>query len=70
MSVWAVINHLGLERLPLSFPHGWLGRWCIGPAHHALHHRNPCVHYGLFFTFWDRWLGTEHPGYLQSEPGR
>jgi sterol desaturase/sphingolipid hydroxylase (fatty acid hydroxylase superfamily) len=65
MSSWAVINHLGLERLPVSFPHAWLGRWFIGPAHHALHHRQPRVHYGLYFTFWDRWLGTEHPGYLR-----
>lgn len=68
MSVWAVVNHLGLERLPGSFPHGWLGRWFIGPAHHALHHRDPGVHYGLYFTFWDRWFGTEHPGYLRP-PG-
>lgn len=70
MSVWAVINHLGLERLPVSFPHAWLGRWFIGPAHHALHHRNPGVHYGLYFTFWDRWLGSEHPGYLQLSASR
>jgi len=66
MSSWAVINHLGLERLPLSFPHRWLGWWFIGPAHHALHHRQARVHYGLYFTFWDRWLGTEHPDYLRS----
>ena len=66
MSSWAVVNHLGLEQLPVSFPHGWLGRWFIGPAHHALHHRQPKVHFGLYFTFWDHLLGTEHPEYLQS----
>ncbi|MEB3322720.1 MAG: sterol desaturase family protein [Synechococcaceae cyanobacterium] len=66
MSVWAVINHLGLDRLPVSFPHGWLGRWFIGPAHHSLHHRRQGVHFGLYFTFWDRLLGTEDPAYLQA----
>jgi sterol desaturase/sphingolipid hydroxylase (fatty acid hydroxylase superfamily) len=20
--------------------------------------------YGLYFTWWDRWMGTEHPDYL------
>jgi len=63
MSIWAVINHLGLDRLPGSFPHGWLGRWFIGPAHHSLHHEKYDVHFGLYFTFWDRFLGTEDPDY-------
>ncbi len=65
MSVWAVINHMGLERLPLSFPHGWLGRWFIGPAHHSLHHEKYDLHFGLYFTFWDRLLGTEDPAYAR-----
>ncbi|WP_036534504.1 sterol desaturase family protein [Neosynechococcus sphagnicola] len=63
MTVWAVLNHLGIERLPTSFPHHWLGRWCIGPAHHSIHHRNYTLHYGLYFTFWDKLLGTQDPNY-------
>jgi sterol desaturase/sphingolipid hydroxylase (fatty acid hydroxylase superfamily) len=63
MTVWAVLNHLGLDRLPLSFPHHWLGRWFIGPAHHSIHHLKYKVHYGLYFTFWDKWLGTGEPAY-------
>lgn len=63
MTIWAVVNHLGLDRLPLSFPHHWLGKWFIGPAHHSLHHLKYKVHYGLYFTFWDKVLGTQDPNY-------
>ncbi|MEA5467105.1 sterol desaturase family protein [Leptothoe sp. PORK10 BA2] len=65
MTVWAVVNHLGLDRLPVLFPHHWLGRWVIGPAHHSIHHRKYTLHYGLYFTFWDKLLGTDDPNYEQ-----
>lgn len=57
MTVWAVINHLGFELFP-GFPHHWLGQWFISSDHHSLHHRHYTRHYGLYFTFWDRLLGT------------
>jgi sterol desaturase/sphingolipid hydroxylase (fatty acid hydroxylase superfamily) len=63
MTVWAVLNHLGLDRLPLSFPHHWLGRWFIGPAHHSIHHLKYSMHYGLYFTFWDKLLRTQDANY-------
>lgn len=63
MTIWSVVNHLGLERLPQSFPHHWFGRWFIGPAHHSSHHLNYTVNYGLYFTFWDKILGTQDPNY-------
>jgi Delta7-sterol 5-desaturase len=66
MTIWAVVNHLGLERLPANFPHHWCGRWFIGPAHHDLHHHQTGLHYGLYFTFWDRQLGTQSPNYEQE----
>lgn len=66
MTVWAVANHLGIEQLPLSFPHDWLGKWFIGPAHHSIHHLNYTVHYGLYFTFWDTLLGTQDRNYEQK----
>ena len=67
MTVWAVLNHLGLDRLPLSFPHHFLGKWFIGPAHHSIHHLNYKFHYGLYFTFWDQLLGTQAPFYQGSD---
>lgn len=63
MTVWAVVNHLGLAELPGYFPHHWLGRWIIGPAHHSVHHTHQNKHYGLYFTFWDKLMGTEDAGY-------
>jgi sterol desaturase/sphingolipid hydroxylase (fatty acid hydroxylase superfamily) len=63
MTVWAVVNHLDLERLPATFPHHWLGRWLIGPSHHALHHRRHTVHFGLYFTHLDRLFGTQDAAY-------
>ncbi|MDJ0635088.1 MAG: sterol desaturase family protein [Xenococcaceae cyanobacterium MO_188.B29] len=57
MTVWALVNHLGFELFP-SFPHHWLGKWFISSDHHSLHHRIHTRHYGLYFTFWDRLLGT------------
>jgi Delta7-sterol 5-desaturase len=66
MTVWAVVNHLGLDRLPLNFPHHWCGRWFTGAAHHAIHHHQYNLHYGLYFTFWDRLLGTQSPRYDQE----
>jgi Delta7-sterol 5-desaturase len=66
MTVWAVLNHLGPDRLPAVFPHHWLGQWVIGPAHHSIHHLKFTVHYGLYFTFWDRLLNTQDPRYIQT----
>ncbi len=57
MTIWALINHLGFELFP-EFPHHWLGKWFISSDHHSLHHRSYTKHYGLYFTFWDRLLGT------------
>ena len=66
MSVWAIVNHVDLDHLPRHFPHHLFGRWLIGPAHHCLHHRRPGVHFGLYFTFWDRLCGTEDASYVVS----
>jgi Delta7-sterol 5-desaturase len=66
MTVWAVLNHLGLDWLPLSFPHHWLGRWFIGPAHHSIHHLKYTKHYGLYFTFWDSLLNTDDLTYTRK----
>ncbi|MEQ9484930.1 sterol desaturase family protein [Coleofasciculus sp. F4-SAH-05] len=58
MTIWAVVSHLGFELFPSSFLHHWLGKWFIGATYHSIHHRQYTVHYGLYFTFWDKLLGT------------
>lgn len=63
MTFWAVVNHLGFELFPKTFPCNWFSRWFIGPTHHLIHHRKYTVHYGLYFTFWDKLLNTHDPSY-------
>jgi sterol desaturase/sphingolipid hydroxylase (fatty acid hydroxylase superfamily) len=63
MMTWAIGNHLGIAVVPHSFLSCHLGRWFIGSAHHLVHHRKLNRHYGLYFTFWDRLLGTQDPDY-------
>ena len=57
MTIWSLVNHLGFELFP-NFPNHWLGKWFISSDHHSLHHRKYTQNYGLYFTFWDRLLGT------------
>jgi sterol desaturase/sphingolipid hydroxylase (fatty acid hydroxylase superfamily) len=66
MTAWAVLNHLGLSQLPSTFPHHWLGKWFIGPAHHSIHHLRYTKHYGLYFVFWDKLLNTQDLNYLKA----
>lgn len=58
MTFWAVLNHLGFELFDSSFSCHWLGKWFIGSTYHSIHHHKYRVHYGLYFTFWDRLLNT------------
>jgi sterol desaturase/sphingolipid hydroxylase (fatty acid hydroxylase superfamily) len=32
-------------------------------THHDMHHQQFNGNYGLYFTWWDRWMGTEFPEY-------
>lgn len=63
MTLWAVLNHLGLELFDSFLARHWLGRWLIASTYHSMHHQNYQVHYGLYFTFWDRLLDTYDSSY-------
>jgi len=63
MTLWAVFNHIGFEIFPSSFYSHWLGKYLIGSKHHLIHHRKYKLHYGLYFTFWDKLLGTQDQNY-------
>ncbi|MBE9118720.1 sterol desaturase family protein [Lusitaniella coriacea LEGE 07157] len=58
MTIWAVLNHLGFELFDSSFARHWFGKWFVGSTYHAIHHRKYKMNYGLYFTFWDRFLDT------------
>jgi Delta7-sterol 5-desaturase len=63
MTISAIINHAGVEVYSRRFGHHWLGKWIIGAVHHDLHHKQFRYNYGLYFTFWDKWMKTESPDY-------
>jgi Delta7-sterol 5-desaturase len=58
------MGHAGFE----FFPRWWLSTpltsWINTTVHHDLHHNGSFNHnYGLYFTWWDKWMGTEHAKY-------
>lgn len=59
-----VMGHAGFELMPrwwLSTP---LTSWLNTTTHHDLHHNGGFnTNYGLYFTWWDKWMGTEHKDY-------
>lgn len=57
------LGHAGHELAWSGFTRSrWTG-WLTTTTHHDLHHSEGRYNYGLYFTWWDRWLGTEHPRY-------
>jgi sterol desaturase/sphingolipid hydroxylase (fatty acid hydroxylase superfamily) len=60
------IGHCGYE----IFPAGRDGRprfdWLTSVTHHDLHHARPRTNFGLYFTFWDKVMGTEDPTYYDE----
>ncbi|MBL4906984.1 MAG: sterol desaturase family protein [Sneathiella sp.] len=64
MVIRNVIGHCGFELYPRTMARSrWFG-WISGVTHHDLHHQNAKWNFGLYFTWWDRLMGTEHPEYL------
>ncbi len=60
------LGHCGYE----IFPSLRSGRpaldWMTTVTHHDLHHAQAGWNYGLYFTWWDRLMGTEHPLYHEK----
>lgn len=60
MMAFNVYGHLGYELFPPRFYQHPLGKWINTSVYHNLHHHWGRGNYGLYFTFWDRWMGTLH----------
>ena len=66
MIVRNVLGHLGFELFPKNFVNNkWLN-WHTTTTHHDMHHKHFNANYGLYFSWWDRWMGTEHEAYQQT----
>ena len=60
------MGHAGFELHPRWWLTSPLTRWINTTTHHDLHHSGGFNrNYGLYFTWWDKWMGTEHPQYAE-----
>jgi lathosterol oxidase len=66
MIVYNVYGHLGYELYPHGFNKHWLGKWINTSISHNQHHQYFKGNYGLYFTFWDRVMGTMRKDYDQQ----
>jgi Delta7-sterol 5-desaturase len=60
MTLTAITNHLGFEILPKWALRRGVANHFVSGVHHSQHHRYFTSNFGLFFSFWDHWAGTEN----------
>jgi Delta7-sterol 5-desaturase len=61
--IYNVYGHLGFELYPRGFQRTPAGRWINTSVSHNQHHHYFNGNYGLYFLWWDRWMGTIRPDY-------
>ncbi len=66
MIVYNVYGHLGWELYPIWFATHPIGKWINTSVNHNQHHQYFKGNYGLYFLFWDRWMGTIRDDYEQQ----
>jgi len=64
MIIRNAMGHSGIEFHPLGWVDGPLDIFTT-TTHHDLHHQRTRGNYGLYFTWWDRWMGTEFKDYKE-----
>lgn len=57
------LAHCGYELMPARADGRPLFDFLTTTTHHDLHHAQAGSNFGLYFTWWDRWMGTENPDY-------
>lgn len=60
-----IMIHLGHEILPKNLNNTWLS-WLVTATHHEIHHMKFQQNFGIYFRFWDVWMGTEDKDYLRK----
>jgi sterol desaturase/sphingolipid hydroxylase (fatty acid hydroxylase superfamily) len=63
MTIYNVYGHLGYELYPRSFASSFVGKWINTSVNHNQHHQYFKGNYGLYFLWWDRWMGTLREDY-------
>ena len=59
------MGHLGFELFPKGFTQHRLTWWLNTSTHHNLHHQRAGYNFGLYFNYWDKIMGTNHPDYQE-----
>lgn len=57
------LGHCGYEIFPRGTTRHWLLKHSTTVTHHDMHHEKANGNYGLYFTWWDKLMGTEHNHY-------
>ncbi|NNU17626.1 sterol desaturase family protein [Parvularcula sp. ZS-1/3] len=57
------LAHSGFELMPARRDGKPMFDFFTTTVHHDLHHARAGYNFGLYFTWWDRWMGTEDPTY-------
>jgi len=63
MMIYNVYGHLGFELYPRGFSKSAFGKWINTSVNHNQHHQFFKGNYGLYFLWWDRWMGTIREDY-------
>ncbi|NWG90920.1 MAG: sterol desaturase family protein [Parvularculaceae bacterium] len=66
MIIRNAVGHSGYELFPAWRSGRPVFDWLTTVTHHDLHHAQAGWNYGLYFTWWDRLMGTEHPLYHEK----
>ena len=64
-SVLEAYVHLGFEILPRWFARNPITKHIGTAVFHDMHHENGAYNFGVYFTWWDRLMGTIHPQYTE-----
>lgn len=57
------IGHCGYELFPRGTTRHPILKHMTTVTHHDMHHEKANGNYGFYFTWWDKWMGTEHRNY-------
>ena len=66
MMAYNVYGHLGYELYPSGFSASWVGKWINTSVNHNQHHQFFTGNFGLYFLWWDRWMGTLREDYSRE----
>lgn len=70
MIVRNAMGHCSHELFPWRATRSGMLRWITPVSHHHFHHARNRGNYGLYFTWWDRWCGSEDVAYLRHGDAR